>query len=86
VFGIKSFIFLQIFYSYITALGNGTNPEFESLLRLRPTFGQKFFNKMSKLDMDTLNDLVDAFLKQKMKSFDYPTECKLRKTIEQRAS
>jgi hypothetical protein len=84
VFGIKSFIFLQIFYSYITALGNGTNPGIESLLR--PTFGHKLFNKMSKLDKDTLNDLVDAFLKQKMKSFDYPMECKLRKTIEQRAS
>jgi len=36
---------------------------------------------MSKLDMDSLNDLVDTSLKQKVKYFDYPTECKLRKLL-----
>ena len=45
----------QIFYSYITALGNGTNPDFEILFR--STVGHKFFNKMSKLHKHTLNDL-----------------------------
>jgi hypothetical protein len=63
-----------------SGLWEWTDPDFESALQT--TVGDKFFNHMGKLDMEKLNDLVATSLKQNVKYFDYPTECKLRKLLQ----
>ena len=57
-----------------------TDPEFENTLRT--IVGYKFFHLMGQLDMDSLNELVETSLKQKLRYLDYPTECNLRRLLE----
>lgn len=63
---------------------NWTDPAFHETLR--GTVGQRFFHHMANLNMDHLDDLVAASLKQKVRYLDYGTECKLRRLLDNEKS